>query len=473
MNSNLETVEPLTSPTVVLCIGFTGIYLLFLITISMLHAPLQQMFYSISHFRDSSLILAIIFYFGLVFLFFSLLGMYYYYKINTIMKKQVYAIIPLSLFGVIFWSFLFYRMLEFNGQFGDFSWLLYEITILWATPAIEPLRLYFSKGNTLVYIALLPSILPGIAFICGSWAAKKFKGMQILRATIGTSVISILLLGISAVWPQSNQFTFETYPKIDGATAAIPLGQLLMWELTDATVAKAKERVQFNKSHQAYVNLINKEVDLIFVSGPSEQELEFAAAKNVELNLTAIGRDAFIFLVHKDNPVDTLTIEEIRDIYTAKINNWKQLGGSDHEIIAFQRNENSGSQTFMETQIMGSSPLMKPPVNQQIGGMGGLIETVAEYKNANNSIGYSFHYFASEMHKNENVKFVSIEGVEATRENILNETYPLTATLYAVTRKDQPADSAAIELLNWILSQEGSKLLEKGGLIPVNEGGSK
>lgn len=463
LNSNKKTV-----PTPIVAIAFSGIYILFLICSLFFLDFLQRVFNDLSLFKDSTLIFSVLFYFTLIFIIFAAFGALFF-KRHYNLQKKVIAVLPLTFFGVGLWTYLFMKMLEFNGSFGDFSWMFYTIFTLWASPAIDPLAVFISKNShALAYIGLLPAILPGVAFVFGSWAFQKFTRKKLLLSTAVLPLLLLMAVAVSAVVPQSTKFTLETFPKMDGATAAMPLGQLLVWKLTDASLTKAKRTVNFNKSHEAYVNLIKKEADIIFVSGPSEEELQLAKEHDVELELTPVGRDAFIFIVHKENPIETLTIDQIRDIYAGNITNWQEVGGEDHEIIAYQRNANSGSQTFMETQIMKDHQLMTPPQTQQIGGMGGLITTVAEFKTAKNAVGYSFHYFASQMHKNEDIKFVAIEGIDANRETILDETYPLTATLYAVTRKDEPKDSTANELLSWMISEEGSKLLEKGGLISVN-----
>lgn len=164
-----------------------------------------------------------------------------------------------------------------------------------------------------------------------------------------------------------------------------------------------------------------------------------------------------------------MTVAQIRDIYAGKVTNWQEVGGEDAAITAFQRDKNSGSQTFMESKVMQGLSMAAAPTGKKITGMGNLIDSIAEYDNAENAIGYSFYYYANEMHKRENVKFLSVEGVPCNKETIRSGKYPFTAILYAVTREDEPADSPAIRLLNWILSEEGSRAVEQGGFIPINE----
>ncbi|MBQ6037027.1 MAG: substrate-binding domain-containing protein, partial [Lachnospiraceae bacterium] len=83
--------------------------------------------------------------------------------------------------------------------------------------------------------------------------------------------------------------------------------------------------------------------DLFFGARPSKSQLEEAKEERIDLKITQIGREGFVFFTEKDNPVENLTSSQIRDIYAGKITNWKEVGGKDQAIIAFQRPANSGS----------------------------------------------------------------------------------------------------------------------------------
>ena len=100
----------------------------------------------------------------------------------------------------------------------------------------------------------------------------------------------------------------------------------------------------------------NHPVDLIIVTEPSDEEIEMAKKYNIEMLIKPVCYDAFVFITHKDNPVDNLTIEEIQKIYSGQITNWKEVGGNDEKIRAYQREENSGSQTAMEKLVMQGIP---------------------------------------------------------------------------------------------------------------------
>ena len=98
--------------------------------------------------------------------------------------------------------------------------------------------------------------------------------------------------------------------------------------------------------------------------------------------------------------------------------------------------------------------------------MEGIIEQVADYRNKDGAIGFSFRYYMEGIIKNPDVKLLSIDGVAPTVENIQNGSYPITAPLYAVTWEGNTNKNLE-PFLNWILSEEGQELVEKTGYIPI------
>lgn len=254
-------------------------------------------------------------------------------------------------------------------------------------------------------------------------------------------------------------------PRLDGATALYPLYSAFAqavypkkdYDLYDSEVS-------VTTTPKAYTNLINGSADLIFVAGPSTQQLAIAKENGVELTLTPIGREAFVFFVHADNPVKGLTTEQIQGIYSGAITNWQEVGGKNEPIRAFQRPENSGSQTMLQ-KVMGNHKLMKPPNEDRISGMGGIIEKTSDYKNYPNAIGYSFRFFSTEMVQNGNIRLLEVDGVMPSKETIANKTYPLAAEFYAITAGSQNPNVP--KLIEWILSPQGQSLVEKTGYTPL------
>ena len=180
--------------------------------------------------------------------------------------------------------------------------------------------------------------------------------------------------------------------------------------------------------------------------------------------MTGIGKDGFVFIVNKDNPVSSLTIEQLQKIYTGEITNWSQVGGNNEEIIAYQREQNSGSQNLMEKMVMKGTKMKTAPSGLAIASMEGLIDSVAkEYDNSKASIGYSIYLYAKEQYVKDNIKFLSINNVYPTDDTIANGTYPLSKIVYAIYRKDEPENSNTRKLVKWLLTQEGQETVTAGG----------
>lgn len=258
----------------------------------------------------------------------------------------------------------------------------------------------------------------------------------------------------------------EDLPVLDGATALYPVYSAFVKAVyPEKEYDIYKSEVMCSKTNDAYLKLINGDADIIFAAGPSKRQMKLAEQRGVELKLTPIGREAFVFFVNAKNEVESLTIEEIQGIYSGAITNWQELGGNNETIRAFQRPDDSGSQTALEN-LMGDIRLMTPPIEDVVAGMGGIIEQTANYRNYKNSIGYSFRYFSTEMVENGEIRHLKINGVFPNKETIASGEYLLSAQFYAITAgSENPNVDAFIE---WILSPQGQYLIDKTGYVPLN-----
>lgn len=160
----------------------------------------------------------------------------------------------------------------------------------------------------------------------------------------------------------------------------------------------------------------------------------------------------------------SLTEDEIKEIYAGDITNWKEVGGKNKDIRAFQRPQDSGSQTALQ-HFMGDRPIMDPPVEDIASLMGTIIDQVSDYKNYNNAMGYTFRYYSTEMTNNNSIRLLAVNGVEPTKDTVRSGEYPITNELYAVTAgSDNPHVDAFID---WILSEQGQEIVEKTGYVSI------
>lgn len=255
-------------------------------------------------------------------------------------------------------------------------------------------------------------------------------------------------------------------PIIDGATALYPLySAFAQATYPEKDYNTYDSEVKCNTTTRAYENLFMGDVDVIFVAQPSKDQMNKAKALNLELQLTPIGKEAFVFFVNFKNPVSEISTEQIQKIYSGEITNWKEIGGKNDKIRAFQRPDNSGSQTMLQ-KIMEGKNLMTPPKEDVVQGMGGIISQTASYRNYKNAIGYSFLYFSTQMVKDEKIKLLKIDGVYPDRNTIKSNEYPLSTELYAVTLANNKNPNVK-RLIDWVLSPQGQYIIEKTGYTPL------
>ena len=269
--------------------------------------------------------------------------------------------------------------------------------------------------------------------------------------------------------PPAEQFVFtrENFPKLNGSTSTVPLGQAIASVLLSESREEVSDLIQFSKTTQSYRALMDGSSDLLIAAEPAETIWQEKEARNFQWNMEPFAVDALVFVVNADNPVEDLSTEEIQKIYTGEITNWSQVGGSDEEIVPFQRNAEAGSQTAMLKLVMKDLPMMNAPADYVRGEMGDLIEAVAAYDDTSSAIGYTVYYYANDMKMADGLKILSVDGVQPCADTIRSGEYPFLNNYYVLTAADLPDDAPAKILYDWILSEEGQKLVAHEGYVSV------
>ncbi|MBQ1259323.1 MAG: substrate-binding domain-containing protein [Clostridia bacterium] len=265
---------------------------------------------------------------------------------------------------------------------------------------------------------------------------------------------------------QSSLKLTDDLPVLDGAAALVPVYAAVIdnvypegcvrfvgGEFSDDNYYGenfAKDSaMQYKNTVRGYQAIVDGTTDILFCAGPSEAQKQYASDKGVELVYVPIGLEGFVFFVNENNPIDDLSIEQIRKIYACEYKNWSEVGGADRIINPVTRLEGSGSQTAFES-FMG---------DYKIGRKSLLSITGA-------SIGFSFRYYMDGIVENDSVKMLSLNGVYPSAENIRNRTYPVVAQFYAIYRADNDNKNIPI-LIDWLLSDEGQTLIEKSGYVRI------
>jgi len=254
------------------------------------------------------------------------------------------------------------------------------------------------------------------------------------------------------------------FPNTDGSTSTTNLDKAVR-----NAILGGEQSVAHTKTYTSFQNLLNGKCELIFTTPLSDSQLQTMQEQNFRHEAEPVAGEGFVFVVNKDNPVDTLTIEQIKGIYSGEITNWKEVGGNDAEIIAYQRNADSGSQNYM-ISFMGDTPLMKPVTDQIPASMSGILDVIAGYDNGIDAIGYSVYAYSDGMYENiSEIKYIKVNGVEPSLTTLADGSYPLLGYNYAVFSADEPKASNVRALVKWIQSDEGQQVIADAGYIPYRQ----
>ena len=271
--------------------------------------------------------------------------------------------------------------------------------------------------------------------------------------------------------PQKEEFVFtrENFPRMDGSTSTVPLAQAVACVLLGEPREDVVELAEFNKTTQSFRNLAAGLCDILIVSEPAPEVFDELEDMGFRYEIAPIATDALVFVVNESNPVSALTTEQIRNIYTSKITNWRDVGGEDIKIEAFQRNAEAGSQALMEKLVMKGHGMKDAP-DQSFSiaqGMSALITGIKGFDGSANAIGYTVYYYAEDMRMAEGLKILSVDGVKPDDDTIRSGEYPFLNPYYVVIGASQPEDSPARIMYNWLLSDEGQELVSHEGYVAV------
>jgi phosphate transport system substrate-binding protein len=291
--------------------------------------------------------------------------------------------------------------------------------------------------------------------------------------------------------------TVANYPKVDGSTSTEPLNTVIAcalfginykwvpdyWnlqriepKLNKNDTSKFNKLIKSSQTHQSFINLIDREAELILVARKmSSDERKYADDAGVNLIETPIALDALVFIINPDNPIESLTTTQIQDIYTSKITNWNEVGwnlsimGEDYTtpIVPYVRNANSGSQELMETLAMNDLDMADLFVNHDeliVFNMTGAVDRVFHERDA---ICYTVYYFKEYMVTGIDVKSLAINGIYPDKETIGNYSYPYTAEVYAVIHADMDKSSMAYKLYQWLQTTAGKQTINESGYVPL------
>lgn len=172
---------------------------------------------------------------------------------------------------------------------------------------------------------------------------------------------------------------------------------------------------------------------------------------------TTLALDGIAVIVNPENPVEDLTLAQIAQIYTGEITNWKDVGGSDAEIVLIGREAGSGTRDGFES-ITGTEETCQ--YRQELTSTGDVIATVSQNPDA---IGY-----ASLSAVKETVKAISVEGVQPSEDTVRDGSYAIQRPFVLVTRTDSQLSDVAQAFFNYVTSADASSIISKAGAVAIH-----
>lgn len=257
----------------------------------------------------------------------------------------------------------------------------------------------------------------------------------------------------------------EKWPVITGSAAFLPYYTAAAARMLEISEEEASRYVLCSTSDFAYADLIDDRADLIFAFLPDQEQAAMADREGVTLACYPVLNEAFVFFVSQDNPVDGLTLEQIRGIYTGQITNWKEVGGDDEAILPFRRSPGSSGHNGLLQFVAPENELVSPPMEERPGTMEETAEVPANYDNSPGALGCGYRHAVEQQYGDMKLKLLKIDGVEPSAENVQNRVYPMISQACAIIRGGEEETEAG-RLAQWCAWPLGQALAKQMGYEP-------
>lgn len=297
-----------------------------------------------------------------------------------------------------------------------------------------------------------------------------------MKRLLASLICLVIMLGLCACKSENENTRFaegsvvitaENLPKI----AVTEINEKIALNLTVAILGCEKEQAYTlitvcETPDECYTLLANGECDLVIAHEPSKAAEATLKEKGVDTEASVIAKDALVFTVNEQNSATDFTVEQLTSIYSPEVNNWNQLGLFDGEIAKFKPNLNSAAakafEKFFEVDLLAVNVPKKSIITED-----GELFAELPYDNGQNSITFALY---SDLQRPSTDRFgprkyLSVAGVLPDAHNIQAGTYPLGFDILLTFKADESDDSIAKLYKDWILSEQGMKIIGGSGVI--------
>nr|CBX30235.1 hypothetical protein N47_D30440 [uncultured Desulfobacterium sp.] len=243
---------------------------------------------------------------------------------------------------------------------------------------------------------------------------------------------------------------------INGSTTVLPIAQKVaeafMKEHPDVKIS-----VSGGGSGNGIKALIDGSTDIADASrAMKDKEVEMAKGKGANPVEFIVAYDCIVPVVHPDNPIKNITVDQLKAIYKGEVKNWKEFGGLDKPIVVISRDTSSGTYEVWEEKVMKKERVY--PGALLTASNGAIVQTVSKNINAIGYIGVGY--------ADSSVKALTVNSIKGSKETTLNKTFPISRPLYMYTRIQPAGDIKAF--MDYVLNKKkGQNLVEESGFIPL------
>ena len=279
-----------------------------------------------------------------------------------------------------------------------------------------------------------------------------------MRKRLAILAMVALVLSASAIIAQQRNIT------VKGSDTLVILGQ--RWaEVFMSKTPGLSIQVTGGGSGTGIAALINGTTDIAESSRPMKdsEKTSVKEKRGKDVLELPVAVDGLAVYVNDVNPINELSLAQIKGIYTGAIKNWKEVGGRDERIILYSRENNSGTYVYFKEHVLENADYY--PTAQTLPGTAAVINATAK---DTRGIGYGGIAYGKGIKHLRVKKDANSPAVEPTMENVLTARYPISRYLYWYLA-DQPSGDT-LKLCQWVMSQDGQSVVEKVGYYPLSSG---
>jgi phosphate transport system substrate-binding protein len=244
---------------------------------------------------------------------------------------------------------------------------------------------------------------------------------------------------------------------IKGSTTVLPIAQGTL-EAFMKNHPEVQISLSGGGSGEGIKALIDKTTDIATSSREiKKEEVELARTKNINPVATVVANDAIVPVVHPQNKVKNLSIDQLSQIYQGKITNWKEVGGDDLQIVVISRDSSSGTFESWDHFVMKKAKVT--PRAQMLASNGAIVTAVAKNRYAIGYLGIGY--------VNKSVEPLQVNGITASVKTALSKEYPFSRELYMYTDGNPAGDVA--KYIAFVKSAEGQKIVVQEGFVPLSK----